>query len=342
MTGPSEAAVQVPTGADLARLQQLAGFLERARATLRFVGYDQAEADSALLAERLRAALPADELARASFVGVPRGGLLVLGMLSYLLDLEPRQLGQSPPQGASVVLVDDCALTGARLHRELRRLGERPVVVALLYAHPELCRAVVEREPAVAHCLAAHDLEERTAELYPDPEERRRWRREWAERLDGERYWVGVPELVGFAWSEPDRLVWNPVSERVESGWRFLGAERCLEHRAGDGLPPRAPRPRRWRVDPTVVEGRFDEAVLLYLGRSDEVFRLAGVAAQMWRALAAWGSPEDVVDHLESEYRVGRRRLAGDLERFIASLAEVGLVEPVPGAGRAGPARGAS
>ncbi len=322
-------ALKRPGGADLARLAQLAAFLERARATVRYVDYRQAEADCELLAEKLLAALGADELASAHFVAVPRGGLVVLGILSYVLDLEPHQLRPAPGAGAPVVLVDDCALTGARLHRELRQLGDRTVTVALLYAHPELRRALEEREPGVSQCLAARDLEDRAPEIYPDPGELERWREEWAQRLDGDRYWLGLADLVCFSWSEPDRLFWNPVTGKVEQGWRFLPAERCLKNRADRGLPPKSGRPRLWRVDPSVVVGSFEGTLLLYLGATDEVFRLQGVAAEMWRALAAWGNRDDVIDHLRAEYAAERSRIAGDLESFVDSLLASGLLRAV-------------
>lgn len=323
--------VQTPDRADLARLQGLAAFLSRARAAVRFVDYRQAEQDCELLAARLREAHSDAELASMRFVGVPRGGLVVLGMLSYVLHLAPRQLRPSPASDAPLVLVDDCALTGKRLHRELRRLGDRPVTIALLYAHPDLRHALVEREPTVRHCLAARALGDRAPELYPDPRELDRWRREWAARLAGERYWLGLADLVCFSWSEPDRLFWNPVSQRVESGWRFLPGELCLGNRLSGGLPARAARPRRWRVDPTVVVGSFDDAVLLYRGSSDEVFRLAGVAAAIWQGLSAWGNAQDVLDHLRSTYDAEPGRLEADLDRFVASLLEAGLLESVTG-----------
>ena len=321
--------VQTPDRADLARLQGLAEFLSRARAAVRYVDYRQAEADCELLGAKLRQAHSAAELASMQFVGVPRGGLVVLGMLSYVLDLEPRQLRPSAGSDAPLVLVDDCALTGSRLHRELRRLGDRPVTIALLYAHPDLRRGLVERQPTVRHCLAARALSDRAPELYPDPRELSRWRREWGAKLAGERYWLGLADLVCFSWSEPDRLFWNPVSRRVESGWRFLSGELCLGNRRSGDLPPRAARPRRWRVDPTVVVGSFDDAVLLYRGRSDEVFRVAGVAAAIWQGLAAWGNAEDVLDHLRGEYEVEPGRLEEDLGRFVESLLAAGLLEAV-------------
>lgn len=333
MTEVRKPALERPSGADLARLGPLAAFLERARSTIRYVDYRQAEADCQALAERLRTAIPAADLETMHFVGVPRGGLLVLGMLSYALHLEPRQLRPAPRPDTPVVLVDDCALTGARLHRELRLLGERPVTVALLYAHPELRRAVITAEPAVRHCLVARDLVDRLPELYPDPQERERWREEWELRLGRERYWLGLAELVCFSWSEPDRLFWNPVTGRVEDGWRFLSAESCLKNRLAHGLPPRDAKPRRWRVAPSVVAGSFDDALLLYRGQSDEVFRLDRVAGRMWQALDVWGNPEDVLDHLEAEYEVDRGRLGRDLERFVQSLLASGLLTPVEESG---------
>lgn len=329
MTEPPQPKLQTPSAAEIARLSALAAFLKRAQSAIRFVDYEQAERDCARLACKLRAALSATELASLRFVGVPRGGQIVLGMLSYWLGLEPRQLWPEGDSEAPRVLVDDCALTGARLHQALDRSDDRTVAIGLLYAPSELCRAVVEQTPGLRLCLAAHELADRSPEVYPDPEERRRWRAAWRERLGDGRYWVGLAELVSFAWSEPDRLFWNPVTERVENGWRFVPPDRCLKNRARPELPPSSSAARRWRVDPTLVTGSFDQGLLLYLGRSEQVFRLDGVAAQMWHALAAWGEPTAVIDYLAGEYEVGRGELRRDLDRFVDSLLSNGLLQRV-------------
>ena len=67
MTDSPHPVLQALTGADLARLRQLAGFLERARAAVRYVDYRQAESDCAALAEKLLTVFSASELAAMHF-----------------------------------------------------------------------------------------------------------------------------------------------------------------------------------------------------------------------------------------------------------------------------------
>ena len=53
---------------------------------LRYVGYRQAEEAVAELADRLRSRFGAHEVRSLSYVAIPRGGLIVLGMLASMLD----------------------------------------------------------------------------------------------------------------------------------------------------------------------------------------------------------------------------------------------------------------
>ncbi|HEX6200804.1 MAG TPA: hypothetical protein VF150_11100, partial [Thermoanaerobaculia bacterium] len=166
-----------------ARLGALAALLDRLAGSARYVGYAQAERDCEALAAKLLARFSRAELQRFSYLPIPRGGLIVLGMLSYLLDLAPERLAVGRPPDGPVVVIDDCALTGARLAATLRALPETEVVFAHLYSHPALRRAVVRREPRVVECLAARDLRDLAPESYPDPKDLGRWRRRWRRRL---------------------------------------------------------------------------------------------------------------------------------------------------------------
>ena len=72
--------------------------------------------------------LGTETLSRCRFVALPRGGLFVLGMLAYLLDLRADRVGDVGESGirpggsdsAPLVLVDDCALSGLRFSETSR------------------------------------------------------------------------------------------------------------------------------------------------------------------------------------------------------------------------------
>ena len=59
-----------------------------------FITYEAAERDCAQLARMIRDQLGA-ELPSSRFVAIPRGGLIVLGMLSYWLGLSSDQVGEA-------------------------------------------------------------------------------------------------------------------------------------------------------------------------------------------------------------------------------------------------------
>ena len=281
------------------------------------------------MAARLLDIYPRRDLRRFAARGLPRGGLIVLGMLSYLLDLEPERLSGEADPGRPVLLVDDCALSGARLHAALARSGSQSVVFAHLYSHPGLRSAISEAEPRVERCLAAADLTDHAREIYGDDYDR--WLASARDQLGGGRYWLGLPDLVCFAWSEPDRPIWNPVSEVLEEGWRMLPPHRCLKARAGLGPSPIPGAAPSWRVADGVVSATLDGRIWLYSLDTDRVYAVAGVAADMWRVLAAWGSVAAGVAFLAGRYEASPETLRRDLAAFAGRLAEHRLLEAAAG-----------
>ncbi len=303
---------------------RVAALLRAAAGAVRFVGYRQAEGDCERLAARILKRYPADAVAGFEFRGVPRGGLIVLGMLSYWLRLDARQLHADdvPARQRPLVLVDDCALTGRRFGEALAAAPERPVIFAHLYSHPRLRAAVAAAEDRVEACLAARDLATFDPGLAAGDEER------WLERLPGKRYWLGNAEPVCFAWSEPDRLFWNPAAGLFERGWRFAPPDRCLKHRTSLGPAPAGAR-RSWRVPAEVAVGEFEGRLRLYQARLDRAYLLSPVAAELWRALACWGDPEAAAARLTSLFEVGPETARADARAFVQRLAGAGLLESV-------------
>ena len=211
--------------------------LGRSCALLRYVGYPQAETDCRRLADLLVRRFGRKELARFHFTGIPRGGLVILGVLACALGLEARQLSPPSANGAPVVVVDDCALTGARFGGFLEKCRkDRQVIFAHLYSHPQLRRAIETRERRVLACISAHDLRDHGARMLG----RRPYlaaRRRLLARIVGPRYWVGMPDHICFPWGEPDRSFWNPVTRRMEDCWRIVPPELCLKNRLRRGRP---------------------------------------------------------------------------------------------------------
>jgi hypothetical protein len=314
--------VTPPAGA---RFQALAAALADHRRTLRWVDYRQAEDDCALLARRLREELPADELGGLAAVAIPRGGFVVLGMLSYLLGLRPEQMTPSPAASGTVLVVDDCALSGVRFRHFVATLAGRRVVFAHLYSAPELRRAIAAAEPGVAHVLAAHDLPDRAPERLGGEGELAAWRERWRRRLGPGPYWIGDPAPVVFAWNEPDRPYWDAARDRLESGIHIASPARCLKNRARLGVLPDPRVPRRLEVPDGVATGDFPDGLWL-CNAAGEVYSFAGAGAEMWRAIAALGNLEAVEELLADRFAVPRDELRRDLGEFSDELLARGLL----------------
>jgi len=314
-----------------ARLTTLGPQLANRLARLRYVSYSRAEEDCERLANLLIERFGRDELRRFRFAGIPRGGLVVLGMLSYMLGLEHAQLEPPYPPDAPLVMVDDCALSGFRFDQFLARSESRQVVFAHLYSHPELREAVEAQQPRVIACVGARDLHDHAAESlgaeYPD------WREHWLARLGVDSgYWLGQPDHLCFPWNEPDVSVWNPVTQKIERGWRIVPPELCLKNRPALGTEPIPVQIQpegvgSLRPSERVLFAEFEGSIVVGNMETKANFTLAGVAADMWRAVVEHGDLDEAVFSLSQEYDVDQSTLRADLGGFVKDLLGLDLLE---------------
>lgn len=314
------------------RFRAVARVAPLARSRSRWISYSDAE----MLCERLAAQLleryGRAELRAFGVHPIPRGGLIVCGLLAYLLDLQPDRF--QPDSARPLLVVDDCAISGVRFHQTLRATSPAPVLFTPLLSHPGLRAAIVAAEPRVLAVHSADDLRDATAEMVPEPSAREIWERTWAARGPPGAYWLGQPELVGFAWSEPDQLLWNAGIGQVESGWTLISPDRCLKTRARltaplGGAPLRGAR-GPLRPAPHVAHGDFGDELLLANLATDECLALEGTAADFWRALIASGTVDGIVALLAARYDVEPARLRADVEGFVADLRAAGFLVELP------------
>lgn len=320
--------------AEAARVRALAGQLPSILSRLRIVGYEQAEQACERLAMRLSDRLGASVVSDAFFLAIPRGGLIVLGMLAYALDLRPEQLEGAPVADATLVVVDDCSLTGYRFAGFLEGYRGRRIVFAPLYSHPDLRRAITARETEVIACESGEDLHDHAPER--QGLEYDAWRLRWIERSDPRCYWVGQPDHLCFPWNEPTVVIWNPVTGKEEDGWRVGSPERCYANRLAARLRPVQVQPRAagpLGPRPSVVFGELEGDVLAADTESGVAVRLAGPAADMWRAIVERGTADGAARWLLDTYAVEEKRLKDDLARFIGELRARGLLQSEEGPG---------
>lgn len=307
------------------RLKRTSAQVQSAIDRLRYVTYADAEAACDRLAQKLRQEVGRERLEQAHALGVPRGGLIVLGMLSYVLNLRHGQLEGAPPPDGPLLVVDDIALTGNRLHRFLQKHPTHDVVFATLFAHPELRAAVVREEPRVVACVSAFDLHDYARER-PDYED---WKAQWKERRAGKRYWSGQPDHVCFPWSEPDIGAWNPETEAIEAAPRIIPPERCLKNRLetrGDlserpvQIQPEAAGPIR--PPAPVFFGRVQERTIVANPEADVCIELQDTGEAIWHSLVAHGTEASVVQDLLASYDTDEASLASHVARFIDQLVD--------------------
>jgi hypothetical protein len=312
-----------------ARLELLPQQLQHELPRLRYVGYARAEQDCERLASMLVDAFGRDELRSMRYFGIPRGGLIVLGMLSYALDLRREQLAADARTAAPLVVVDDCSLTGLRFRQFVEGRTGQDLVFAHLYSHPELRAAIMSGDPRVTAVLASNDLADHAPELLGDGYGA--WLARWKARDSGS-YWFGRPDKVCFAWSEPSFTFWNPVTHEEEEGWRLVPPSACLKNRIDSGAAAAAPvqfQPAgtgSLRPADATFYGELRDKVLIANIDGGHVVSLGGVAADMWRAVLAHGERTAAVHAVASAYDADAERVGRDLDGLIGELAHRGFI----------------
>lgn len=318
--------------ADLVRLAMLRERLAELPARLRFLDWAAVDRAVERLAEQLVEQLGDDGLAEVRLVGVPRGGLIVLGLLAVRLGLGSPAIG-APDPARPLVVVDDCAVSGARLREFLTGLGHPDVVVAILAAHPELRRLLPTAVPGVRTAVAAVDLHDHAPARHGD--DHAAWQRRWQQRHPGD-VWTGHPDLVAFPWNEPDNAFWNPETAREEVGWRVLPAEACLKNRppVGDGqdtiVAVHEDTPGYLRPPARVLAARTGDE-LHVVDAQGAVVRLRDTALAFWQAATSAPSAEAAVGRLRDRYPTAPASLREDFVAFAAALRARSLLVPVAG-----------
>lgn len=326
------------SSAEAARIQFLSGILEQGLRRLRYVSYGEAERVARALADQLLDHLGPEMLSRCQFAALPRGGLFVLGMLAYLLDLRADQVSGSstsavagPSDSAPLVLVDDCALSGLRFAETLDRVDARSVVFAHLFSHPRLRDAIREREGSVVGCHAGADLADLGDELLE--EDRAAWEARWKERSDGRAYWIGLPEHVCFPWNEPDIAIWNEESGAEEAPWRIVPPEFCLKNiPVVDGsirLQEQGAFEGSIRPGEGTVFARLEEEVLVADTETGRAYSFPGIAGEIWMGLVAGENPDGIVDRLAAEYEVEPAPVRSDIGALLKEALGLGLLTRV-------------
>lgn len=308
-----------------ARLEALSFQTHFALRTLRYVNYFRAEEDCRILASLLKERFGEVALKQFHFTAIPRGGYIVLGLLAYILGVHPSRLESPVPRDATLIVLDDCAISGTRFQDFLKKSENERIIFAPLYSHPDLRKSIEEREPRVVACISAHDLTDYSDEIEGGKE---LYREHWRCRYSDNRYWIGLPEYLCFAWNEPDRPFWNHVSGKSECGWTILPHEYCLKNG-----PPRIPV----YVQPE-AKGAIrpaDDVIFLMDGNSVFIgdldskasYHLGGAGADIWREIIESGDEEAAIKKIREKYETDEESLRDNVASFLGDLICKGILE---------------
>lgn len=309
------------------------------------VDYAHAESVCRRMANRLLEAFGRELLQQAQFAAIPRGGWIVLGMLSYCLGLRKEQLTTLDAASAdgTLFIVDDCSLSGVRFRESLGSTAANSVVFCPLYAPRALCEAIVAKEPRVVDCLAGADIRD-TSPGQGDAEYAA-WKQRRLAQVGSDAYWLGQPLGVAFAWCSPQTRRWDDIHGRFEEGWNVVPTSRCLQRRLllqrlesdidADYLPALI-----INSPPSGVELAAADRVLWCDRGSDVVvasvplsfdepsnaYVLEGISAEFWRLLMSHGSLDRAVQTLLERYQVARTQLEADLAVLAEQMCVEGLL----------------
>lgn len=299
---------------------------------LQYVDYTQVESDCVRLGEQLRGHLSDETLETASFVGIPRGGTIVLGLLSYVLDLDHSQVNPPESDTGPLVVVDDCFLSGSRLARFLEDTpSPSKIFAAGLYAHPDLRSAVERERPRIQACMTARDLTDHAPSIYG--EDYGAWKRRWENRETEPRYWTGLSDHLCFPWSEPDYGFWNTETGQTEQAWRVVPPKRCLKTRFGTSADADVSVQVQHSASSAIslpseaFYASYEDRVLVGRSEPGECLELCGTAADFWEALLNCATIPEAQAALQKAYDVEAGQLTADLKTFVESLVDRQLLK---------------
>lgn len=311
-------------GSSADRVQSILAEIGPGLGVLRYIDYPEVER----LVEELGSTILRElgqSAGEASYVAIPRGGLIVLGMLAYLMGLDDERLGFPDPEHPLVV-VDDVSLSGTGFRQFLRGVDHPDIVFAHLFSHPELRQSIRQAEPQVRSVLAAADLDDHGGERFGPTY--RRWQTRWRTR-NPDAYWMGYLDHLCLPWTEPDWAWVDSADGRIETGARLLPPELCLKHRASTASPtadfylqPEGHGPLAPRAGVAFCERKGD----LLIAGPHGVVTLNDTAARMWLALIEGGSIDAASDLLSGSLEVHRDQIARDLRNLVAELTAIELL----------------
>lgn len=287
--------------------------------TLRRIGYDEVQALAESAAVRLIDALGRDAIRDATLVPIPRAGFVVAGLLSYLLDLRPEQVGpsMSPSGDGLVVLVDDCALSGLRTRQALDALTERSAAVVHLLSPAPLRKALRNGDPRVRAVVAGDDLA--VTEMSAESQET------WSRELGPSRVWIGKAEAVSFPWGEPEGWLWDAGENRLLPRPHSTPPHRSLKSRAALVGMLRHQPASDWTL-PDDLRWQEQDGAFWLARPGGLVASLEGTAADAWRHLAGWGRLDAAAQELSQLWGIGLERTEQDLRHFAEGLRSQGFL----------------
>jgi hypothetical protein len=311
--------------AAISRLKVLALQTKHALSTLKYVRYTDLEDDCRFLASALEERVGRDYLRKCCFTCMPRGGLVILGILSYVLGLERWQLETPLSRDVPLVVIDDCALSGKRFFEFLRKNPGDTIIFAPLYSTPGLRSAIEAREEKVSICISARDI---GSCVHPSEEGRRAFEEIFTSDPSTSDYWKGFTEYLCFAWNEPDCVFFNAVTHKTEGKWTVFPQEVCLKNG-----PVRIPVTilrdvrREFQVSGDIVTIDDDTGVTIENLLTNNRYRTQGTAAEMWKALLECGTQEALLEHFYTEYDIDRPTLRKDIHDFVQDLHSQGILK---------------
>ena len=311
-----------------ARIDELGGLLAEAGARLRILDWAAVERACETLADHLRQYLGSERLQRVALVGVPRGGDIVAGLLAYALGI-PRERVGSYTGVETVVLIDDCSLSGVRLREVLAGIDRTPqLIIATLASHPDLRTALLAAEPDVEAFISGIDLEDHSDSMLGAGAGA--WRRRQQAAVP-ERYHTALLDLLVFPWSEPEVRLHNPVTGKVEPHWWLAPPGSCLHHRsATPGLEIQYldEDPAQQVLRAEVIAVTQGDATVLVDTHDGRTLRLSGTARALFETWTATGSVPAAVAAIAEQYEVSTARVTLDLHTLLDELRSRELIFP--------------
>ena len=299
-------------------IQTQLNFLQKSIQQIQYLDIAKCESLAHSLAQKINLSLDPETLQKSRVVSIPRGGLFVSAMLSYILPIKHHQLQPFSDCDSPIILIDDCSISGFRLAQQLCGLKNKQIYFYTLVSPAQLRQAALAVQPRLRVFESAMDLN-----VYNNDS---------SGRMDARsnRYWQGQCDAICFPWGETQRFYPSDSENKQTTLWPVSPLQKNLKSSLLEQKIPfyavTEAQDRAISTGQHILYYSKDNLTRIYNAESKQHYSLDGVGSAIWQSLLSHSTVDQTLEHLCSLFSVEKKRLEKDVKDLIAKFEHLEII----------------